>query len=66
MDTNHATLPLGRMARRVRVTTGWLRDEADAGRIPCLRAGSRYLFSPEAVERVLADRAATEKAVANG
>ncbi len=62
MDTTHATLlPLAPMARRLRVTTGWLRAEADAGRVPCLRAGTRYLFASEAVERVLADRAASEK-----
>lgn len=64
METTHAPLlPLNRMARRLRVTIGWLRDEADAGRVPCLRAGKRYLFSPEAVERELAARAASEKAV---
>ena len=67
MEASSATLlPLNRMARRVRVTCAWLRDEADAGRVPCLRAGKRYLFSPEAVERVLADRAAAGKVVANG
>jgi len=49
------------MARRLRVAVGWLRAEADAGRVPCLRAGNRYLFSAEAVERVLAERAATEQ-----
>jgi hypothetical protein len=62
MDTTHAPLllPLGPMARRLRLTAAWLRDESDAGRVPCLRAGKRYLFAPEAVERVLAARAAQE------
>ena len=50
-------LNLARMARRVGVTARWLRAEADAGRIPCLRADHRFLFSPEAVERELALRA---------
>ena len=54
-------LPLSRMARRLRVTQSWLRSEADAGRVPCLRADSRYLFVAEAVERILADRAANER-----
>ena len=45
MDTNHALLPLNRMARRLHVTCTWLRVEADAGRIPCLIAGNRYLFA---------------------
>ena len=63
METTHAALlPLNRMARRLRVTVAWLRAEADAGRVPCLRAGSQHLFAPEAVERVLAERAANEKA----
>ena len=44
-------------ARRIGVTARWLRTEADAGRIPCLRAGSRLLFAPDAVERELAKRA---------
>ena len=50
-------LPAGAMARRLRVTTCWLRDEADAGRLPHLRAGDRYLFHPETVEQVLVERA---------
>jgi excisionase family DNA binding protein len=57
---NPNLLALSRMARRLGVTAGWLRDEAAAGRVPALRAGKRYLFSPEAVERVLATRAAGE------
>ena len=59
MDSTHASLlPLGPMAQRLRVTAAWLRAEADAGRVRCLRAGKRYLFAPEAVERILAARAA--------
>ena len=66
MDTAHAVLlPLGPMARRLRVTAAWLRAEADAGRVPCLRAGKRYLFAPEAVERVLSERAANAEGVAH-
>jgi hypothetical protein len=66
METNQAPLlPLNRMARRLRVTTAWLRAEADAGRVPCLRAGTRYLFAPDAVERVLSERAAKEKATSD-
>ncbi|QDV88998.1 hypothetical protein RAS2_00570 [Phycisphaerae bacterium RAS2] len=40
----------------------WLRAEADAGRIPCLRVGRRRLFNLEAVRRVLAERAAMKPA----
>jgi hypothetical protein len=52
-------LTLGAMARRLRVAQTWLKNEAEAGRIPCLRANSgRYLFASAAVEQVLLDRAA--------
>ena len=50
-------IPLSRVARRLRVPVGWLRDEADAGRIPCLRAGRVYLCDPLAVETALLERA---------
>lgn len=64
MESSHANLlPINRMARRLRVTIAWLRAEADAGRVPCLRAGTRYLFAPEAVERVLLERAASETTI---
>jgi hypothetical protein len=59
MNSIHAPLlPLSRMARRLGVTAGWLRSEADNGRVPCLVAGRRYLFAPGAVEQILAQRAA--------
>lgn len=51
-------LPLAKMARRLRVTAAWLKSEAEARRVPCLPAGRGFLFNPEAVERVLAERAA--------
>jgi hypothetical protein len=41
----------------------WLRDEAEAGRIPHLKAGKALLFDPEAVERVLVERAGREGVV---
>lgn len=49
------------MARYLGVPVGWLKSEADAGRIPHLKAGRSYLFNPEAVEAVLAKRAAEPK-----
>jgi hypothetical protein len=50
-------LSLTQMATRLQVTAKWLRDEAEAKRIPHLKADSRLLFNPEAVEAVLARRA---------
>ena len=45
------------MAKRLRVPVRWLRDEAEAGRVPHLKAGSQFLFDFEAVERSLLKRA---------
>jgi hypothetical protein len=55
---NGDLLSLPAMARHLRVTQGWLRAEANAGRVPVLDAGGRLLFNVPAVERVLAERAA--------
>ena len=54
--------PLNAMAHRLRVTTKWLREEAEAGRVPCLRAGDRLLFHPPTVLLVLVARAAEHDA----
>jgi excisionase family DNA binding protein len=51
--------PLHELARRLRVPARWLREEADAGRIPHVRAGAQRLFNIDVVERVLAQRAAS-------
>jgi excisionase family DNA binding protein len=42
----------------------WLRAEADAGRLPCVRAGRRRMFDLDAVVRELNSRA-ERKAVPN-
>ena len=47
------------LALHTRLPREWLRREALAGRIPCLRIGQKLLFNPEAVEQALAKRAAT-------
>jgi len=54
-------LLLPRMARRLGVTCEWLRERADAGEVPCLKAGARYLFNPSAVEATLAAKAGLPK-----
>ena len=51
-------LSLARMARRLGVTQGWLREQADARLIPFLKAGKRLLFNPTAVQESLANKAA--------
>jgi hypothetical protein len=49
--------PVGPMARLQRVPVRWLRGEAEAGRVPCLKADRAILFDPDAVEQVLLERA---------
>ena len=61
-----ALLPLPLMARRLRVSTKWLANEAKAGRVPCLPTGSGFLFAPDALEAALARRAAQTEGAANG
>jgi hypothetical protein len=52
---------ISHMARAARVPVAWLRAEAEAGRVPCLRAGRSLLFHLDAVTEALAERAATER-----
>jgi hypothetical protein len=54
---------LARRFKRYGLSVVWLKAEADAGRLPCLKAGRRLLFDPAAVEAELLRRAA-QKAVA--
>jgi len=48
---------LSRMAGRLGVTQAWLREQADAGNVPGLKAGKRYLFNVDAVQEALAKAA---------
>jgi hypothetical protein len=43
--------------KRFGLSLAWLKAEADAGRIPCFKAGRKLLFDPEAVEKALLERA---------
>jgi hypothetical protein len=55
--TQSKLLPVGPMARRLRVPVRWLRAEAEAGRIPHVQAERALLFDAETVEAVLLERA---------
>ena len=64
---NTSLLTVRPVAKHFGVTVAWLKAEADAGRVPYLRAGKRYLFNLPAVEAVLFKRAAADaKEVSNG
>lgn len=66
METTTRLTPLNIVARRLRVPLQWLRGEAEANRIPCLRAGRAFLCDLAAVEEVLLVRARQPVAVAEG
>lgn len=50
-------ISVDRAAVRLGVPAAWLRAEARAGRVPCLRAGKRLLVNVAMVRRALAERA---------
>jgi hypothetical protein len=47
---------LAQAARALGLPASWLRSEADAGRIPCLIAGDRYLFDLEVLRDLIMER----------
>ena len=57
MPGSYRLLPVGPMARLLRVPVRWLRAEAEAGHVPHIKADRVLLFDPETVERVLLERA---------
>ena len=50
------------LAATLALPKSWLRTEADEGRIPCLKVGSRRMFDLQAVRDSLALQAATSTA----
>ena len=59
-NSGHRLLVLGAMARRLGVEPRWLRTEAEAGRLPHVKAGRTLLFNPAIVERLLVERATSK------
>ena len=53
-------LSLHELGKITRLPVSWIRREADAGKLPCIRAGRRRVFDLEQVLLVLADRAKIE------
>jgi hypothetical protein len=61
-------LTLRRMATRLGVPSRWLREQAELGKVPGLRAGNRWLFVPDvasAAVRAMAGDALAGRAVEN-
>jgi hypothetical protein len=66
MENEQQLLSLPAVAKALRLPVKWIKGEAEAGRLPCLRAGRRLLFARAAVEAALVSRAAAGKAVPDG
>lgn len=58
METQFELLSLQALARRLHLPAAWLRQEAEASRIPALRVGRHLRFSAKAVVAALLNRAA--------
>ena len=50
-------VPLSKAAKRLGLPQRWLRCEAKAGSVPCLRAGQRYFFNLRSLVEALSCRA---------
>jgi hypothetical protein len=48
---------LNQLSRRLKLPARWVRREAEAGRLPCLKVGDTFLFSPRAVDEALLKQA---------
>ncbi len=56
MDTTLSFCSVGYVADRLGVPSTWLRSEAEAGRVPVIRAGKRMLMDLDAVRVALVKR----------
>ena len=61
-ERNPEILTLRRMAARLGVPSRWLREQAEAGNIPGLRAGDRWLFAPDVATNAVRAMAGDELA----
>jgi hypothetical protein len=57
MQTRDRLYTPGQLARRLGLKAAWIKSEADANRLPCVRVGDGYLFDVHAVEAALLERA---------
>ena len=58
MSRNQQTfIPIRRAAALLGVPVAWLRREAEAGRVPAVRAGTRWLVHLDRAQTVLTERA---------
>jgi hypothetical protein len=56
-------LTLNQLSLRTGLPHDWLREQALAGNLPCLRVGDKLLFNLEAVQAALAGMASQRQGV---
>ena len=59
-ETERTFVPLPTLAYRLGLSGSWLKAEAEAGRLPCLRVGRKLMFNIEAIEATLVERARSD------
>ena len=62
---NNDLLPLQQAAGLLHIPAKWLRSEADAGRVPHIKAGARYLFELSSLTESLATRIQAQRAASH-
>ena len=65
MEHDPAFMSASSVAARLGLPKSWIKSEAVAGRLPCLRIGRRMLFNPDAIEIALSARAAGKRGAVN-
>jgi len=61
--TTNQLVPIALIARQLRVPVKWLRAQADAGRIPHIRAGNQILAQFDGVHSALLARVSKSQAL---
>jgi len=60
MDRSNRPTTLSQASRALGVPVPWLREEAEAGRLPCLRVGeNRFVFDLEQLRGIIFERIRT-------
>jgi hypothetical protein len=56
-NANNNLITIGQLARKLKISVLWLRQQADKGVLPCIDAGGKLFFNLEVVKMKLAELA---------
>ncbi|MFK7883905.1 MAG: helix-turn-helix domain-containing protein [Phycisphaerales bacterium] len=65
-DQRPAFVAVTEAAELLGIPLAWMKREAEAGRIPAVRAGRRWLVHLERTQAILAERAVSRTEASNG